>query len=234
MVPKWKVEMDSFAPPHFLIFFFVVFTSINVFLVDCENLQDTCPTATTETQTTFFNGLPCKKPTDIAAHDFKNQDLTNAGSTINIYRSSMKIVTAVEFPGLNTLAISTGRTDIGVDGRVPLHYHPRATEMIYVTKGVVLAGFLDTQNQLFQTFLNVGDVFVIPKGLFHFCLNRGAEVATFLSVFNSQSPGLGSVTSSPSETTIDSLHKLIPLSASQVHDITNTNFTFPALDSIFS
>lgn len=232
MVPNWKGGMDSFDP-HFLMFFFVAFTSIiNLCLADCGNLQDVCPAATNEEQTIFINGIPCKNPADIMAHDFKNMELSKASATDKISQSSMKIVTAVEFPGLNTLGLSTGRTDINVDGIVPIHYHPRATEMIYVTQGVVVAVFLDTRNQLFQKLLNVGDVFVFPKSLFHYCLNRGSDVAIFLSVFNSQSPGLEPGTASPLAATTDSLHNLIPLSASQAHDI--TNFTLPALDSIFS
>ncbi|KAH1255386.1 Germin-like protein subfamily 3 member 4 [Glycine max] len=93
------------------------------------------------------------------------------------------------------------------DKFVHLHNHPRATEMIYVRQGEVVAAFLNTQNQLFQKNLRAGDVFVIPKGLFHFLLNRGAQVATVFSAFNSQNPGLGSLTSIPSDT-LESVEKL--------------------------
>ncbi|KAL3025716.1 hypothetical protein AAZX31_04G194000 [Glycine max] len=74
-------------------------------------------------------------------------------------------------------------------------------------QGEVVAAFLNTQNQLFQKNLRAGDVFVIPKGLFHFLLNRGAQVATVFSAFNSQNPGLGSLTSIPSDT-LESVEKL--------------------------
>lgn len=70
------------------------------------------------------------------------------------------------------------------------HSHPRASEILYVSKGVLIAGFIDTQNQLFQRTLGEGDVFVFPRGLLHYCLNSGFETATAFSVLNSQNPGL--------------------------------------------
>ncbi|XP_028766056.1 germin-like protein subfamily 3 member 4 [Neltuma alba] len=231
MVVKWRVEMNS-AAPHFFVFFFVVLTSIKVCVADCDNLQDTCPAASPEEQTIFINGLSCKNPAEIAPHDFKNMDFGEAGSTDNIVRSSMKIISAPEFPGLNTLGLSIGRTDIGVDGMVRPHQHPRATEMIFVVEGVLVAGFLDTDNKIFQTMLNVGDVFVFPRGLFHFFLNRGRGAAILLSVFNSRNPGMESVNTPPLDTAIDSLQKLIPLSDSHIHDF--DNFTWTGSDSIFS
>ena len=144
-----------------LIFFFVVFiTSIEVCVGDCDNLQDTCPSASSEEQGIFINGLPCENPSEIAPHNFKNMDFGKAGSTDNIARSSMKIISASEFPGLNTLGLSIGRTDIGVDGMVQPHHHPRATEMIFVVEGVVVAGFLDTQNKIFQKLIR-NDLYLV-------------------------------------------------------------------------
>ena len=65
--------------------------------------------------------------------------------------------------------------------------------MIFVNQGLVLAGFLDTQNQLFQNLLKEGDVFVFPTGLLHFYFNMGFEPAIIFSVLNSQNPGLVSI-----------------------------------------
>ncbi|KAA8524464.1 hypothetical protein F0562_010887 [Nyssa sinensis] len=159
--------------------------------VDPDNLQDACPTTTTFTpQTIHINGFPCKNPNNITAADFKTSRLNHPGDTDVFVRSSTTIVTAADFPGLNTLGLSVARTDIEVDGLVLPHSHPRASEMFFVSKGVVVAGFIDTKNQLFQKVLKEGDVFVFPRGLLHYCLNAGFENATVYSVLNSQNPGV--------------------------------------------
>ncbi|KAL2554844.1 Inositol polyphosphate multikinase [Forsythia ovata] len=159
---------------------------------DVDNLQDICPTNTKE-QKIFINGFLCKNPANITASDFKSSLLNQGGDTDNFYRSSMNIITAAEFPGLNTLGLSASRTDLEDDGLVTPHAHPRASEMMFVSTGVVVAGFVDSNNQVFQKFLNEGDVFVFPRGLLHYCFNAGFEHATVFSVLNSQNPGLVSI-----------------------------------------
>ncbi|PIN03160.1 hypothetical protein CDL12_10918 [Handroanthus impetiginosus] len=160
---------------------------------DNDNLYDTCPSDTTNRKF-FINGFPCKNPSNITASDFKSSLLSDPGDTDNFYGSAMTIATASEFPGLNTLGLSTARIDIEVDGMVSPHAHPRASEMIFVRSGVVVAGFIDSNNQVFQKRLEEGEVFVFPKGLLHFCFNGGFESVTIFSVLNSQNPGLASVT----------------------------------------
>ncbi|XP_058226551.1 germin-like protein subfamily 3 member 4 [Rhododendron vialii] len=162
-------------------------------VVDSESLQDTCPASTSEQQTIFINGLPCKNPATVTASDFKSTKLNQPGDTDNLERSFTAILSALEFPGLNTLGLAVARTDLEVDGLVMPHSHPRASEIFYVSKGIVIAGFIDTQNQLFQRTLKEGDVFVFPRGLLHFCLNSGFESAVGFSVLNSQNPGLVSI-----------------------------------------
>lgn len=161
---------------------------------DSDNLQDTCPTNTSPGgQTIFINGFPCKSPANITASDFKSSVLNHQGGTENFVRSSTKIASAGEFSGLNTLGLSVARIDMDVDGLVMPHSHPRGSEMFFVSKGIVVAGFIDTNNQLFQGVLREGDVFVIPRGLLHYYLNGGFEVATVFAVLNSQNPGLVSI-----------------------------------------
>ncbi|KAK2391176.1 germin protein precursor [Trifolium repens] len=202
--------MKSHSSFYFM-FLIVAFSNIQICLADCDNLQDTCPTS--------INGLTCNNPSNKSAHDFKTMELSKSGSR-DKFGSSINIVTASKFPGLNTLGISIGRTDIEVDGIVNFHNHPRASEMIFVKEGVLEVGFLDTQNKLFQKALKEGDVFVIPKGLFHFFLNRGVEVTTVFSVFNSQNPGLGSPTATPFFESVEKIkRKVISLSELEVDSV---------------
>lgn len=184
---------------------------INICLADCDNLQDTCPAAPPEKQTIFINGLPCKNPSTVSAPDFKTTILTKPGDTKNYMRSSTKIVTASDFAGLNTLGLSIARTDLEVDGLVLSHSHPRASEVFFVEKGTILAGFIDTKSNVFQEVLNEGDVIVFPKGLLHFCFNFGFDVATAFSVLNSQNPGVVSISGALIEPDrdVDTLGRLV-------------------------
>ena len=186
------VKMYSSMFPY-IIFFLIVM--IKLCLADCDNLQDTCPAATTpeKKKTIFINGLPCKNPTTISAPDFKSSDLIQPGETNIFARSAMKIVTAADFPGLNTLGLSIARTDLEIDGLVMPHSHPRASEIFFVSKGTILAGFIDTKGKVFQNVLFEGGVIVFPRGLLHFCFNLGFEDAIVFSVLNSQNPGVVSI-----------------------------------------
>ncbi|KAI9177436.1 hypothetical protein LWI28_015241 [Acer negundo] len=94
---------------------------------------------------------------------FQDLQTENAGNTDNFLRSSVTLVTAFDFPGLNTLGLSVARTDIDKDGIVMPHSHPRASEILFVFEGVVIAGFIDTNSKVFLKLLKAGDVFVFPK-----------------------------------------------------------------------
>ncbi|TYJ06089.1 hypothetical protein E1A91_A12G209300v1 [Gossypium mustelinum] len=160
-----------------LVFFIIILcsTSISICLADNDNLQDACPTNTTVTRMVFINGFPCKNPSSISSADFMTSNLKHAGDTDNFLHSSVNIVTAADFPGLNTLGLSIARTDLDLDGMVMPHSHPRATELLFVRKGIVLAGFIDTNNTLFESLINEGDP------------------AIAFSVMNSQNPGVVSI-----------------------------------------
>ncbi|XWS51532.1 hypothetical protein CRYUN_Cryun12cG0184100 [Craigia yunnanensis] len=209
------------------ILFFIFYTSISICLADSDNLQDACPTNTTVKQTVFINGFPCKNPSSIIAADFKTSNLNHAGDTDNFRHSSVNIVTAADFPGLNTLGLSIARTDLEVDGMVMPHSHPRASELFFLSKGIMLAGFIDTNNTLFQSFIKAGDVILFPRGLLHFCLNAGFEPATAFSVLNSQNPGVVSIGGAMFETDSELIDKitrrLISVPASELKHISNTS-----------
>ncbi|VVB17621.1 unnamed protein product [Arabis nemorensis] len=203
-------------------FVMILFSAISLSVsADSDNMQDTCPTAPGEQRSFFINGYPCKNPTEINAQDFKSTKLTVAGDTDNFLQSSVTLLTALEFPGLNTLGLSVSRTDLERDGSVPFHSHPRSSEMLFVVSGVVFAGFVDTNDKIFQTVLREGDVFVFPKGLLHFCLSGGFERATALSFYNSQNPGvvnIGGVFGIDQEHIVNMTRSLVSGSGCEVTD----------------
>ncbi|KAK6918614.1 Cupin 1 [Dillenia turbinata] len=199
---------------------------------DNDNLRDYCPTAISGPQTIFINGLPCKNPVTVMPSDFKTTLLNHEGDTDNYYRSSMNIVTAAEFPGLNTLGLAIARTDMALDGMVMPHAHPRATEMLFISKGTVIAGFVDTKNDLYLRRLHEGDVYVLPQGMLHFYLNAGYELATAFSYFNSQNPGVVGIANALFDFTPDFVKRLrerllLSLTALEIENIRNlTLFKF--------
>ncbi|PKI44316.1 hypothetical protein CRG98_035298 [Punica granatum] len=82
------------------------------------------------------------------------------------------------------------RADLEPGGINPPHFHPRATEIVFVLEGKVYSGFVDTQNRVFSRVIEKGEVMVFPRGLLHFQMNVGYERATILGSFDSQNPGL--------------------------------------------
>ncbi|KAK8615963.1 hypothetical protein V6N13_017532 [Hibiscus sabdariffa] len=60
----------------------------------------------------------------------------------------------------------------------------------FVSRGVILVGFVDTSNRLFSQRLEPGDSFVFPRGLIHFLYNTDPrKPALAVSGLNSQNPG---------------------------------------------
>ncbi|KAJ4728922.1 Germin [Melia azedarach] len=153
-----------------------------------------------------------------------------------ISSSAVTLVTASDFPGLNTLGLSIARTDLEIDGLVMPHSHPRASELFFVFKGMVIAGFVDTNNKLFQAVLKPGDVFVFPRGLLHFCFNSGYEFATIFSVFNSQNPGVVGISDAMFMSDFDTINNLVRkfISDSALNDSGIRNAIFSRLNDLQS
>lgn len=143
-----------------------------------------------------MNGKFCKDPKLAKADDFFASGLNVRGNAVPQFGFAVKVVDANNMPGLNTLGISIVRSDLVPQGLVPLHTHPRGTELITILEGMLYVGFLvpDAANvfksRLFSKIMNPGDVFVIPQGLIHFQYNVGHKNATLLASFNSQNPGV--------------------------------------------
>ncbi|MBA0846134.1 hypothetical protein Goarm_023196 [Gossypium armourianum] len=117
----------------------------------------------------------------------------HAGNTSNAVGSRVTPVNVDQIPGLNTLGISLVRIDYAPNGgQNPPHTHPRATEILVVTKGTLYVGFVTSNpdNRLFTKVLKTGDVFVFPVGLIHFQFNIGKTNAIAFAGLSSQNPGV--------------------------------------------
>ncbi|XP_028773075.1 germin-like protein 9-3 [Neltuma alba] len=86
----------------------------------------------------------------------------------------------------------------------PPHTHPRSAELLLVAQGTLQVGFVDTNNKLFTSTLQTGDMFIFPKGLVHFQHNAyDNQTALALSVFGSANAGTVSIPSTLFNSTID-------------------------------
>ncbi|KAK2969742.1 hypothetical protein RJ640_015886 [Escallonia rubra] len=107
-------------------------------------------------------------------------------------------VTVTQIPGLNTLGISLTRIYYGPGGINPPHIHPRASEILTVTEGSLLVGFVTSvpDNRLITKVLQKGDVFVFPVRLVHFQRSVGNGYAAAWAALSSQNPGVITVANS--------------------------------------
>ncbi|XP_010412923.1 PREDICTED: germin-like protein subfamily 1 member 6 [Camelina sativa] len=162
-----------------------------VYCYDPSPLQDFC-VAANETNGVFVNGKVCKDPKSVTANDFSYSGLNIPGNTTSFIGSNVTTVDVNKIPGLNTLGVSLARLDFARGGQNPPHIHPRASEILMVTKGTLLVGFVSSNqdnNRLFSKVLRTGDVFVFPIGLIHFQMNVGRTRAVAFAGFGSQNPG---------------------------------------------
>nr|PNR47077.1 hypothetical protein PHYPA_014197 [Physcomitrium patens] len=138
-----------------------------------------------------INSLPCKPASSAVSEDFpitgfhKNGDTSNPTSIALAPRFA-----GINYPGLNSIGFALAKFNYANGGLVPPHTHPRAAEVIYVVKGEVHVGFVDTVGKLFATTLNKSDClfvclfFLFSVELVHFQLNVGSGHAVTILVLN--------------------------------------------------
>ncbi|CAK9311839.1 unnamed protein product [Citrullus colocynthis] len=98
--------------------------------------------------------------------------------------------TFVEFPALLSQSVSMAILQYPAGSLNPPHTHPRSAELLLVVSGSLQVGFVDTTNQLFNQTLQLGDMFLFPKGLVHFQFNADPRnSATAIAAFASANPG---------------------------------------------
>jgi len=71
-----------------------------------------------------------------------------------------------------------------------IHYHPRATELLYVIKGTIEVAFTDTRGVLHANTVKAGQATVFPRALLHFQRNIGKGTSQYISMLNSENPGV--------------------------------------------
>ncbi|KAI3507074.1 hypothetical protein L1887_21828 [Cichorium endivia] len=112
-------------------------------------------------------------------------------------------VSVNEFPALDGQSGSYAILEFPAGAVNPVHIHPRASELMFLVSGNLQVGFVDTGNNLFKQSLQIGDIFVFPKGLVHFQYNNDStEPALAISAFGSANAGTQSIPTSVFNTSI--------------------------------
>ncbi|KAL5977261.1 hypothetical protein ACLOJK_021605 [Asimina triloba] len=184
----------------FLILALLCVTFTSAFASDFNALQDFCvaaPKPEVQVNPTLVNGRFCKDPKLARADDFSFSGLHKPGNTSNRFGANVTAVNVAQIAGLNTLGVSMVRIDLAPGGVNPPHTHPRASEILVVLKGTMLAAFVTSNpdNRHIFKVLKKGDVFVFPEGLLHYQKNVGDGNAVAIAGLNSQNPGVISVAS---------------------------------------
>lgn len=135
------------------------------------------------------SGFSCKDPTKVTADDFVYSGMRVASNTSNLFKFGIRRALSPQFPGLNGLGISIARADFDVGGFFPMHTH-RTSEILMVTEGTLMAGFIDTNNKAYYKTLMKEDIMIIPPTLVHFMINVGSTPVLAYTIFTSANPGV--------------------------------------------
>ncbi|XP_026431321.1 germin-like protein subfamily T member 2 [Papaver somniferum] len=172
----------------------IIFFTLSCFSSDPDPLQDFC-VADLKSTTTVVNGFPCKPVSQVTSNDFFYSGLMNGSSTANPLGIGISPADVNNFPGVNTLGLAAARVDFAAGGYIPLHSHPRASEIIYIISGEIHIGFVSTTNVFYSKVLKSGELSIIPRGLVHSVSNAGQGKAVMIATFNSQQPGFAQIPS---------------------------------------
>uniref|UniRef100_A0A803MSJ0 Germin-like protein n=1 Tax=Chenopodium quinoa TaxID=63459 RepID=A0A803MSJ0_CHEQI len=135
------------------------------------------------------NGKLCKDPNHVTINDFLFKGFNIRGDTYNTDGANATLIDINRFPGVNTQGVSLARVDFAPFGLNTPHWHPRGSEIFAVVEGSLYAGFVTSDNKLYDTILKKGDMIVFPQGLIHFQANIKRTDALAVASFGSQNPG---------------------------------------------
>ncbi|KMT06416.1 hypothetical protein BVRB_7g160930 [Beta vulgaris subsp. vulgaris] len=134
-------------------------------------------------------GYACRDPATLTTDDFVYTGFRGGRTITNVPGNNVTLAFVDQFPALNGLGISMARLDFGVGGVIPVHSH-RTSEVIIVSRGSIIAGFIDTNNTAYYRRLEVGDVMIFPQAMLHFQVNVGTTPATAFVSLNGANPAI--------------------------------------------
>ncbi|KAF8733835.1 hypothetical protein HU200_014685 [Digitaria exilis] len=142
---------------------------------DPDPLQDFCVADLTGTPS--VNGYPCQPPSSVGDEFLFSSKLATGGDpTLNPNGSNVTRLSVNQWPGVNTLGLSTNRIDFAPGGTNPPHVHPRATEVGIVAGGELLVGIIGSGDSGNRSYSNSNlwsktTIGPTPKNLAQFSLS---------------------------------------------------------------
>jgi len=127
---------------------------------------------------------------------FNTQDfvfnLTSSESASSGYGGSARVLNVDNFPVLSGEGLAYTLITMEACGVNLPHVHPRATELaFYISGGVMRFGFTEENGgRAIVNDIMPGQVVVVPQGLIHYAQNLDCKPAQFISAFNSEDPGV--------------------------------------------
>ncbi|KAG6546552.1 hypothetical protein Mapa_012101 [Marchantia paleacea] len=156
------------------------FAALSAHAADPEEIRDFAPPANNATPNASYFTFDRLRNIDVKQGQFAN--VTNAN--VNA------------FPVLSGLGVSNALL-IYPPGSVNVpHTHPRGTETLFILEGTLEVGLIDTTQPvpvLFTQTLYKDDIFVFPRGLVHFQINKSKKNVRAYASFSSTNPGLVSL-----------------------------------------
>ncbi|KAI9119640.1 hypothetical protein K1719_009516 [Acacia pycnantha] len=135
-------------------------------------------------------GYSCKNPLMVNVEDFSSPGILSAPIIDNIFKTGESTAFVDNIPGLNGQRVSMARVDVQPGGVVPLHTHSDATEVLTVLQGSMIAGFISSNNTVYVKSIGPGGVIVFPRGLLHFQVNSGINLAVGIAAYSSPKPNI--------------------------------------------
>ncbi|KAL3701985.1 hypothetical protein R1sor_020007 [Riccia sorocarpa] len=190
--------LSSSSPAVTALLCVATFLVLSVHAADPEEIRDFAPPPTgTPLDGNYFTSTR-----------LRNINVNNKGAFANVTAVNVNV-----FPALSGLGVSNALlpTVVYPPGSVNVpHTHPRGTETLFIIEGTLEVGLIHTTApvpMLFTQTLHKDDIFVFPRGLVHFQINKSKQAVRAYASFSSTNPGLVSLPRTLFGVNIDMLSK---------------------------
>lgn len=96
-------------------------------------------------------------------------------------------------PALVGTGMSYSLFTIEAGGENLPHYHPRASEFLYLIEGELEVAFVTTAGHVIKNTMVAGQATIFPEAMIHYQRNIGQSQAQYISTLNSEVPGVASM-----------------------------------------